>query len=120
MLQQSIEISPYPGQRLSVEPYNPPDAYDGAPVTTNKPCSGLSSFIVVKEIPLNTADYSIKLYIDKLHGSEVCMDPQFNPEAGIAVIELKESIGKNFVYIFYNGFKIQFTQVYKILLYLCI
>ena len=83
---------------IIVEPYTPPDATDGPDVATptnaTKHNSGLSDIIIVKEIPRDTADFALSLYIERLHGSEVCKKVQLNQQAGIAVVELSQTIGK--------------------------
>ena len=84
---------------IIVEPYTPPDATDGPDVATptnntTKHNSGLSDIIIVKEIPRDTADFALGLYIERLHGSQVCKKIQLNQQAGIAVVELSQTIGK--------------------------
>ena len=83
---------------IIVEPYTPPDATDGpdaaTPTNTTKHNSGLSDIIIVKEIPCDTADYALRLYLEGLHGSQVCKNIQLNQQAGIAVVELSQTIGK--------------------------
>ena len=94
-----MKAAPLPdGSDLIVEPYTPPDATDGPDVTSptnaTKHNSGLSDIIIVKEIPCDTADFALGLYIERLHGSQVCKKIQLNQQAGIAVVELSQTIGK--------------------------
>ena len=99
ILQERVKAAPLTdGSDLIVEPYTPPDATDGPDVATptnaTKHNSGLSDIIIVKEIPRDTADFALGLYIERLHGSQVCKKVQLNQQAGIAVVELSQTIGE--------------------------